>query len=133
MLAVLASGALAACVAPPRRYARPPSLNPVALNLAMTSAASQVRRCYRAPRVSSGGRRIVTRLRIRILPDGALSGLPAVIAQDGVDPSNQAYASRMAEAAIQSVLRCAPLRLPQEVQRGLSIEFDLTFSPSAVA
>ena len=120
---------LAGCVQAPRRYARPAPVSPVALNLAMTSAASQVRRCYRAPRVSSDGRRIITRLRVRVAPDGALSGLPAIVTQDGVDATNQAYAGRMAEAAIQSVLRCAPLRLPQEVHRGLWIDIELTFSP----
>lgn len=125
--------ALAGCVQPQRRYARPAPVNQLALDRAISSAASQVRRCYRAPRVSSDGRRITTYLRVRVTPDGTLSGLPAVLAQDGVDASNQAYAGRMAEAAIQSVLRCAPLRLPQEVHRGAWIDIDLTFSQSAAA
>lgn len=125
--------ALAGCIQPQRRYARPAPVNHVALNQAIDSAASQVRRCYRAPRVSSEGRRISTRLRVRVTPDGTLSGLPAVVAQDGVNASNQFYAGRMAEAAIQSVLRCAPLRLPQDVHRGAWIDIELTFSQSAVA
>ena len=124
--------ALAGCVQPPRDYARPaPPTSPIALNQAMNMAASQVRRCYRAPRVSSDGRRITTHLRVRVAPDGALSGLPAIVAQDGVDASNRAYATRMAQAAIQSVIDCAPLRLPADVHRGLWVEIDLTFSPSA--
>lgn len=130
---LLSACLLAGCVQAPRRYARPAPVNPVALDLAMSHAASQVRRCYRAPRVSSEGRRITTRLRVRVTPDGALSGLPAIVAQDGVDATNQAYAGRMAEAAIQSVLRCAPLRLPQEVHRGAWIDIELTFSQSAAA
>ena len=130
---LLSACLLAGCVQAPRRYARPAPVNPAALNLAMNLAATQVRRCYRAPRVSSDGRRIITRLRVRVGPDGALTGLPAILTQDGVDASNQAYAGRMAEAAIQSVLRCAPLRLPQELHRGLFIDIDLTFSPSMSA
>lgn len=96
---------------------------------AMAIAASQVRRCYRGPRMASAGRQIVTRLRIRIDPDGSIAGLPAIVSQDGVDASNRAYAERMAAAAIESVLRCAPLRLPTEVHRGLYVTIDLTFSP----
>ena len=99
----------------------------------MEMAADQVRRCYRGPRVSSAGRQIVTRLRVEVGPDGSLTGLPAIVSQSGVDPSNQGYAPRMAEAAIESVLRCAPLRLPPDVQRGGLITIDLTFSPAASA
>jgi hypothetical protein len=127
------SGVLAGCAQPRQLYVRPAPVNQIALNQAVSSAASQVRRCYRAPRVSSEGRRISTRLRVRVTPDGTLSGLPAIIGQDGVDASNRVYAGRMAEAAIQSVLRCAPLRLPQEVHRGAWIDIDLTFSQSAAA
>jgi hypothetical protein len=39
----------------------------------------------------------------------------------------------MAEAAIESVLRCAPLRLPPDVHRGAWVTIDLTFSPAASA
>lgn len=130
---LLSACLLAGCVQPQRRYVRPPPIDQVALDRAVSSAANQVRRCYRAPRVSSEGRRITTHLRVRVTPDGTLSGLPAVIGQDGVDATNRVYAGRMAEAAIQSVLRCAPLRLPQEVHRGAWIDIDLTFSQSAAA
>lgn len=122
--------ALAACApTPSARYLLPlPSDSPL-LAQAMNEAARQVRRCYRAPRVATHGRRIVTHLRVRINPDGVISGLPSVIAQSGVDAGNQAYADRMAQAAIESVLRCAPLVLPSEAYRGMAIVLDLTFSP----
>lgn len=93
--------------------------------------ARQVRRCYRAPRVASVGRQIITRLRIRVAPDGALGGLPQVVEQAGVHPGNEPYASRMAEAAILSVIRCAPYRMPEEFARGEWVEIELTFSPAA--
>lgn len=95
-------------------------------------AASQVRRCYRAPPVSSEGRQIVTRLRVRFTADGQLAQMPVVVAQDGVNPRNRDYADRMAEAAIEAVMRCAPLRLPG-LAAGRSTAFDLTFSPAGAA
>ncbi len=101
-------------------------------NRLLESAALQVRRCYRGPRVGHAGRQIVTRLRIFLTPDGAIAGLPTVVAQEGVTPVNRLYAGRMAEAAIQSVVRCAPLRLP-DLAGQERIEIDLTFSPLASA
>lgn len=100
---------------------------------ALQSAARQVQGCYRAPRVSSAGRQIITRLRVRLMPDGQLAGLPILLGQSGVTPSNRTSAAPMAQAAIAAVLRCAPLRLPPDLHaRGWSA-FDLTFSPLGVA
>ena len=99
----------------------------------LSLAASQVRRCYRSPRVSFEGRQIVTRLRVRFTGDGQLAQLPVVIAQSGVTPRNGTYAGRMAEAAIEAVLRCTPLRLPDGVPANSAFAFDLTFSPLAPA
>ena len=114
---------------PVSRYLRVSPSGSPAMIRAMDLAAQQVRRCYRGPRVASSGRQIVTRVRVRINPEGAIAGVPAVIAQDGVNATNQAYATRMAEAAIEAVLRCAPLRLPAEAHGGVALTIDLTFSP----
>lgn len=99
---------------------------------ALEQAAAQVKRCYRPPRIRHGGRQIVTRLRVRFASDGALIGLPTVIAQSGVSPANSHHAGEMAKAASLAVIRCAPLRLPADAYRGWQ-EFELTFSPSAAA
>lgn len=96
-------------------------------------AAAQVRRCYRWPRVSHSGRQIVTVLRVRLTEQGFPDGLPIVVDQLGVSASNQAFADRMAEAAIGAVVRCSPLRLPTELYRRGWREFELTFSPLAAA
>lgn len=100
---------------------------------ALAEVAAQVRRCYRAPRGASRARQIVTRLRVRYAADGQLAALPSVVWQAGVTPDNQAFAARMAEAAIGAVLRCSPLALPPPLVRGGPGEFDLTFSPISVA
>ena len=94
-------------------------------------AAAQVKRCYRAPKVMGEGRRITTRLHVRFAPDGSVVGLPAVVAQSGITPSNQLFADEMARAAIASVVRCSPLRLPPELYQVGWNDFVLTFSPAA--
>lgn len=113
----------------PVRTARPP----VNVEQVLTLAAAQVRRCYRPPQVSSEGKQIVTRLRVRYGADGQLTQLPVVIAQDGLNTRNRSYAGRMAEAAIGAVMRCTPLRLPTGFPPDRTIAFDLTFSPLAPA
>ena len=122
---LLATGASAGCALPaPQRDAR-------AVADVLESAAAQVKRCYRAPRVRHGGRQIVTRLRVRFAIDGALIGLPVVIAQSGLTQANGSDAGEMAEAASLAVILCAPLRLPPDLYHRGWKEFELTFSPSA--
>jgi hypothetical protein len=137
----LALVALSGCTAaplPPRQQGLPRlphvQANRVSAEMAraaLDETARQVRRCYRSPRIASAGRQIITRLRVRVAPDGALGGLPEVIEQVGIHPGNQSYASRMAEAAIMSVINCAPYRMPEGFAAGESVEIELTFSPSA--
>ncbi|WP_254447804.1 hypothetical protein [Sphingomonas sp. ID1715] len=93
-------------------------------------AAAQVRRCYRTPKIMGEGKRITTRLHVRYAPDGTILGLPTVISQSGVTPSNQIFADEMAEAAIASVVRCSPLKLPPELYEFGWNSFELTFSPA---
>ena len=125
--ALLASLAASACVpaAEPVRVmvasSRPPAFE--------VAAAAQIRRCYRAPTVSSAGRQIITELRVRYAADGSLIGLPILISQSGVTTANKDYAGRMAEAATRAILRCSPLRIPVAYSRGAWTDLKLTFSP----
>ena len=107
-----------------------PGLDREKVLAAIDSAAFQIRRCYRQPRIPSAGKRIATRLRVRFSPDGTLSGIPTIIDQSGVTDDNRAFASRMAEAASLAVIRCVPVRLPAELYAGGWDEIDLTFSPA---
>jgi len=133
LLAMLLACAAAGCAAPmpvrPLMGVNPPMSE--ASRVALASASRQVRSCYRMPRVSSEGRLITTRLRVVLAPDGTLGGLPEVVAQTGINPVNQTFAARMAEAAILAVIRCAPYRLPTEFADNGLIEIELTFSPGA--
>jgi len=126
-LAVLAAAA-AGCAAGPRV-----NRDEMFVRSVLDSAAQQVQRCYRFPRVSHEGRQIITRLRVRVQPDGSLGGLPEVVEQTAVTPANRIQAQAMAAAAINAVLGCAPLRLPSDVYFQGSVEIDLVFAPLARA
>jgi hypothetical protein len=56
--------------------------------------------------------------------------MPVVVSQTGVTPSNQMFADAMAQAAIASVMRCSPLKLPPELYAFVWNDFELTFSPA---
>ncbi|HLL30443.1 MAG TPA: hypothetical protein VK403_05555 [Allosphingosinicella sp.] len=114
---------LPACTRPPVRAQSP------AAKRASAEVAEQVRRCYRAPRVPSAGRAIVTRLLARYGPDGVLVGLPLLVSQQGLTPESRAYAGRMTEAARLAIIHCSPIRLPPKLGKRRAVEFYLTFSP----
>ncbi|HEY0132262.1 MAG TPA: hypothetical protein VGB57_12760 [Allosphingosinicella sp.] len=117
---------LSACAGPSARVAAAPS--PAAL-AASAAVAEQIRRCYRAPRVPSSGRNIVTRLFARYTADGMLVGVPLLVSQQGLTSESEPYASRMAEAAKLAVMRCSRVRLPEELGTRRGSDFVLTFSP----
>ena len=127
--------ALAACAQsqPVRITAAPPAPDPKAVARATQAAADQVRRCYAAPRVGREGRQIVTRLLVRLKPDGSLAEPPSLLDQQGITPRNRIFASAMAAAAADAVERCTPLALPPELyERGWDT-FELTFAPRLAA
>ena len=131
--ALLLIALLAACVPPPIGAQHRGGPDPRLVARVTTSAASQVKRCYRAPRLNREARQISTRLRVRFTPDGQLADVPVLLSQGGITPSNRVHAPAMAEAAMVAVVRCAPLSLPPELYQAGWDEFDLTFSPPSFA
>jgi hypothetical protein len=123
---VFASAALAGCTTSSRNTRIESEL----ARRVTADAAAQVKRCYRSPRVLGEARRITTRLHVRYAPDGSIIGLPTVVWQSGVTPNNRLFADEMAAAAIASVVRCSPLRLPPEIYAFGWNDLELTFSPS---
>ena len=121
----LAALALAACTP-----AVPPRVDQGSVQQSLTLAARQVQRCYRTPRISTPGRQIVTRLRVRLAADGTLAQMPFVLYQFGVAPGREADARAMAEAAIRAVMRCTPITLSPPLPDRERV-FDLTFAPLA--
>ena len=122
--------ALAACASAPEPRAGP---DPRLVARVTSVAAGQVKRCYRAPRLTREARQISTRLRVRYLPDGKLADVPVLLSQSGITPRNRVHAPAMAEAAMVAVVRCSPLTLPAELYQAGWDEFDLTFSPPTFA
>jgi len=128
---VIGCAALSAALLPGCVHSAGP--DPAAVREAIAMAAARVRSCYRSPRVPFEARQIVTRLRVRYAPDGQPAALPVIVSQGSVTAGNRAYADEMAQAAVSAVLRCGAMRLPPELHAGGWDDFDLTFSPGAVA
>lgn len=130
-LLALTSVVLAGCAGPKPLPARRASLPPEIVARVTADAAAQVKRCYRTPKVMGEGKRIATRLHVRYAPDGTIVGMPSIVWQSGVTPSNQMFAEAMGRAAIDSVVRCSPIRMPPELYSYIWNDFELTFSPAA--
>lgn len=130
---ILPALALAACAPDVTITAPAAGPDPRLVARATASAAAQVKRCYRSPKLNRDARQITTRLRVRFTPEGELAALPVVIAQSSVTPGNRPYAGTMAQAAIAAVIDCSPLKLPPELYANGWDVFELTFSPPTFA
>ncbi len=93
---------------------------------------SQVKPCYTVPAGGTDAQTIVTRLRLRLKPDGSIAVAPEVLQQLGVTPANQPYARQMSEAASRAIQRCAPYKLPAELYEGGWNDFILRFDPRSM-
>lgn len=81
--------------------------------------ARQVQPCAnRIPNPGPGANQIRTKLRLRMNPDGSLSGRPTISGQTGVDDENRRYAQRVGELASAAVIQCAPYKLPADLYEG---------------
>lgn len=58
--------------------------------------------------------KLVTVLSFSLNQDGTLAGSPRVVRQEGINPTNEAQASRHAEQAIRAVRLAAPFELPPQ-------------------
>lgn len=127
---------LAGCAVPtatPSTVRLDPRPDPRIVAQLTESAAGQVKRCYRSPKIAKSARQITTRLRVYYAPDGQLASVPVLVAQAGVTDANRAHAAAMAEAAMLAVVRCSPLDLPRELYQAGWDEFELTFAPRTFA
>jgi len=116
----------------PQPTVRPSGPDPETVRQVVMSAAQQVRRCYRPPRLTRRARGIATSISVRYAIDGRLAQPPALLRQDGVTPDLRLEAAQLAQAAIEAITRCTPLALPQESHAGGWDEFELTFGFAAV-
>jgi len=73
---------------------------------------------------------IATVLRLRYNADGSVAVAPALVEQTGVTAANRSYAKQIADAARRAVMRCSPVRLPEEIYAGGWDDFELRFVPN---
>jgi hypothetical protein len=132
LVALLATAGRADAAPPPARTGTPRISREMAreINRFADQTARTTQRCYRAPRVASDARLIVTVIRVRYSAKGAVIGLPQILAQKGVTPLNRIHAARMAEAARLAVMRCSPVVIPRRLSRQPWNELDLVFAPA---
>lgn len=106
--------------------------DPAAVRQVVASAAAQVKRCYRVPRIARAARRVTTVIEVHFGPDGMLDRVPEIVSQAGVVPETRFDAQLLAQAAMTAVQRCAPLSLPPEYHAGGWDAFELTFGFAAI-
>jgi hypothetical protein len=75
---------------------------------------------------------IVSRVRLRLKPDGSIAAPPEVLSNSGITTTNQPYVSQMSEAAVRAIRRCAPYKLPAELYTGGWEDLVFNFRPSAM-
>jgi hypothetical protein len=94
--------------------------------------ASQVKPCYTVPAGGSDTQIIVSRVHLRLKPDGSIGVTPEVVGNSGITPTNQPYVRQMNEAAVRAIQRCAPYKLPAELYEGGWENIIFTFRPSTM-
>lgn len=89
---------------------------------------AQIAPCWNPPIGGADVAGMTAILRIRLNRDGTAAAAPEFVSQTGATAGNQAYARAFVETARRAVLRCAPLKLPDELFPFWR-EFELNFDP----
>ncbi|ATE63719.1 cell envelope integrity protein TolA [Rhizorhabdus dicambivorans] len=108
------------------------ALSPIQMNGLSSLIASQVKPCYTIPTGTAGAESIVSRVRLRLKPDGSIKVAPEVTGNSGVSPANGRYKDQMNEAARRALQRCAPYKLPAELYEGGWEDIIFNFRPSQI-
>lgn len=108
---------------------RAAAISPIAMNGLVALIASQVKPCYTIPAGGTDTTSIISRIRLRLKPDGSIAVAPEVIGNVGVSPANQPYVRQMNEAATRALQRCAPYKLPPDLYEAWQ-DLIFTFRPT---
>jgi hypothetical protein len=108
---------------------RAAAISPIAMNGLVALIASQVKPCYTIPAGGTDTTSIISRIRLRLKPDGSIAIAPEVIGNVGVSPANQPYVRQMNEAATRALQRCAPYKLPPDLYEAWQ-DLIFTFRPA---
>jgi len=108
------------------------SLSPIQVNGLSALIASQVKPCYTIPAGGAGIETIISKVRLRLKPDGSIKVAPEVVSNSGVNGGNQPYLRQMNEAAIRALQRCAPYKLPADLYEGGWEDINFNFRPQQI-
>jgi outer membrane biosynthesis protein TonB len=90
------------------------------------AARAQIERCWNPPIGAPNAEDLVVRIRVSYNPDGTLASSPEIV--DRGRMSSDGYYRSAAESVIRAVLRCQPLKLPQEKYNSWR-DIEMTFNP----
>lgn len=103
------------------------AIDPRAAATLAQSIRAQVAPCWNPPAGGRDVRRMTVIVRVSYSRDGRVIGLPVAETPTGSTTANADYARTFAETARRAVLRCQPLKLPQELYElwgSVEINFD---------
>lgn len=89
---------------------------------------SQIAPCWNPPLGGTDVQQMTAVLKISLKRDGSVASPPVFVSQTGVQAGNENYARAFVETAKRAVLRCAPLKLPDDLYN-VWREFELNFDP----
>jgi hypothetical protein len=92
------------------------------------AARIQIEKCWNPPVGAPNPEQLVVRIRVSYNPDGTLAGQPQLPDRDGIMRSGNVFLQRAAESVVRAVLRCQPLKLPQDKYDSWR-DIEMTFNP----
>ena len=92
------------------------------------AARVQIEKCWNPPVGAPNPEQLVVRIRVSYNPDGTLAGQPQLPDRDGIMRSGNVFLQRAAESVVRAVLRCQPLKLPQDKYNSWR-DIEMTFNP----
>lgn len=107
------------------------AISPIAMNGLVQLIQRRVAKCYQPPMGGADILTIVSRINMRLKPNGSFAVAPTIIGNSGVTPANERYVRQMNEAATRALQACAPYSdLPPEFYEGGWENINFNFRPS---
>ena len=88
----------------------------------------QIKTCWNRPVGAPHPEQLFVRIRVSYNPYGTLAGPPQLLDREAIDRSGNVFLQRAAESVVRVVLRCQPLRLPQNSHEFWR-DIEMTFNP----
>lgn len=107
------------------------AISPIAMNGLIQLIQKRVKQCYRPPVGGADALSIVSRINLKLKPNGSFAVAPTILGNTGVTPDNERYVQQMNEAATRALQACAPYSdLPPEFYEGGWENINFNFRPN---